>query len=203
VTIGVSVTNMTDSPVTTGTVVVKDIDGNEITSTDLTNGQAEITIPAENIGELKVIVEYQENDIYLASNATNSSAIGTPDENITVINVTKIPTKTSVDILDTTLGNVTIGVSVNNMTDEAVTKGTVVVKDVEGNEIIRADLVNGQTDITIPTTDIGEFKVIVEYQENDIYLASNATNESAIGTPDENVTVINVTKIHTKTTVDI
>ncbi|RAP44067.1 MAG: hypothetical protein BZ135_08845 [Methanosphaera sp. rholeuAM6] len=202
-TIGVKVTNMTDSPVSEGIVIVKDTTGNAIAYATLTGGETNITIPAANVGELKVVVEYQENKIYLASNATNSSAIGTPDENVTVINVTKIPTKTTVEVLNTTLGNVTVGVKVTNMTDAPVTKGTVVVKDVSGNEVARADLTSGEATITIPAANVGELKVVVEYQENEIYLASNATNSSAIGTPDENVTVINVTKIPTKTTATV
>ena len=203
VTIGVKVTNMTDETVTKGTVVVKDLNGNVITSKDLTNGEATIAIAVDEAGKLLVVVEYQENDIYLASNATNSSAIGTPYENVTIIDVSKIPTNTTVDVLNTTLGNVTIGVTVTNKTGELVTEGIVVVKDETGKGIISGILTDGKVNITIPSTTPGELKVIVEYQENTKYLASNATDSTKIGQPDENITVINVTKIPTITNVEV
>ena len=57
-------------------------------------GKATIVIPTNSVGEVKVIVEYQENDIYNASKAVNKSAIGTPDEEVVVIDVSKIPTIT-------------------------------------------------------------------------------------------------------------
>ncbi|RAP54191.1 MAG: hypothetical protein BZ137_03560, partial [Methanosphaera sp. rholeuAM130] len=204
VTIGVNVTNSSGDLVTKGEVLVRDADNKRvITSQILTGGQATIDLPVNEAGELRVIVEYQENDIYLASNATNKSAIGTEDENITVIDVTKIPTKTTVEILNTTLSNVTIAVTVTNMTNETVTKGTVIVMDESGSQLATGKLANGKVNITVPADKVGEMKVIVEYQENDIYLASNATNQSAIGTDDENKVVIDVTKIPTKTSVAV
>ncbi|RAP54192.1 MAG: hypothetical protein BZ137_03565, partial [Methanosphaera sp. rholeuAM130] len=68
-------------------------------------------------------------DIYLSSKAINESAIDTPDEEVVIIDVTKIPTKTTVEVLNNTLGNVTIGVTVTNMTESPVETGEVYVKD--------------------------------------------------------------------------
>ena len=55
---------MTESPVKTGEVYVKDLDGEKITNATLVNGRATINIPADDAGKLVVVVEYQENDIY-------------------------------------------------------------------------------------------------------------------------------------------
>ena len=202
VTIGVSVTNMTGDSVTKGTVIVMEESGNILKSQVLANGKANITIPAEQAGEIRVIVQYQENDIYLASNATNSSAIGTPDENITVIDVTKIPTKTSVEVLNNTTTNVTVGVKVTNQTNEPVTEGIVIVKDIDGNQLASEELTNGVANITIPVSESGKLLVQVEYQENDYYLASNATNQSAVGKATENITIIDVEKVDSNLTVN-
>ncbi|RAP49999.1 MAG: hypothetical protein BZ136_02345, partial [Methanosphaera sp. rholeuAM74] len=202
VTIGVNVTNMTFDGVSTGSVVVTDTSGKILANGQLTDSYVELQIPATTSGEVEVIVTYLENDIYLSSNATNSSA--TPSkENITVINVTKLPTTTSVEILNTTLGNVTIGVNVTNMTGNLVDKGSVVVYDEDDNVLVDSTpLVNGRANIKVPAMIGGELDIRVEYQENDYYYASNATNSSAIPAR-ENITVINVTKMPTTTTAEV
>ena len=58
--------------------------------------------------------------MYLNSTALNGSAVDPGDANITVINVTKIPTVTTVEVLNTTVGNVTIDVVVTNSSYEVV-----------------------------------------------------------------------------------
>ncbi|MDO5825623.1 MAG: carboxypeptidase regulatory-like domain-containing protein [Methanosphaera sp.] len=202
ITIGVKVTNTTDpeEPVSEGTVVVKDLMGNTLVDAQLENGEATIEIPCDTAGDLAVIVEYQETDIYQASKAKNESAIGTPQEDITIIGVNKIPTNTTVVILDTTLGNVTIGVNVTNSTGDNVEKGEVIVRNATNNKFIAgATLDGGVANITIPANSIGEIKLVVEYQENDIYYASNATNKTA----QEDVITIDVTRIPTITSVEI
>ena len=204
VTLGINVTNMTGTGVTIGSVVVTDTSGRILANGELVDSHITLQIPATQAGAMDVIVTYLENDLYLASNATNKSATTPSRENITVIDVTKLPTITSVEILNTTLGNVSIGVNVTNMTESLVDKGSIVVYDVDGNVLVSdTPLVNGRANISIPATIGGELEIIVEYQENDYYLASNATNKSATDPERENITVINVTKMPTVTTVDI
>ncbi|MBO7719630.1 MAG: Ig-like domain repeat protein [Methanosphaera sp.] len=280
---------MTNDTVIIGTVIIKDSStGEALTAGDLTDGKTKLTIPVSNTDTLYVIVEYQENDYYYASNATNSSA-ATPDENITVIDVVKqnstitievnndsivisdsvvisgvvkdelgnvithgqvlidingdkktvditdskytleytpsdianytavakylgndtvsestsqplnftvgkIPTKTNVTIINTTVGNVTIGVNVTNLSDENVIKGNVTVYDMNGNVLANNTLTDGLANITIPVEHDGPVSVVVTYEENDLYLASNATNSSATGTPSEEIIVIDAIK---------
>ena len=204
VTLGINVTNMTGTGVTIGSVVVTDTSGRILANGELVDSHITLQIPATQAGAMDVIVTYLENDLYLASNATNKSATTPSRENITVIDVTKLPTITSVEILNTTLGNVSIGVNVTNMTESLVDKGSIVVYDVDGNVLVSdTPLVNGRANISIPATIGGELEIIVEYQENDYYLASNATNKSATDPERENITVINVTKMPTVTMVDI
>ena len=203
VTLGITVTNTSNGDVSTGSVVVTDTTGKILANGELTDSHVTLQIPATTSGPIEVIVTYQENDIYYASNATNSSA-APGKENITVINVTKLPTITNVEILNTTLGNVTIGVNVTNMTDSLVDKGSVVVYDADGNIIVdETPLVNGRVNITVPATIGGELEIRVEYQENDYYYSSNATNKSAVDPEKENIIVIDVTKMPTVTIADI
>jgi len=203
VTIAVKVTNITGSSVTKGNITIVDTTGIVLTTGTLTDGETTLTIPTDKIGELRVIVEYQENNIYNASNATNTTAIGTPNEQIIIINVTRIPTVTTVEILNTSLNNVTLGITVTNLTHTGITQGSVVVTDTTGRILANGQLTDSYITLQIPATQSGLMDVIVTYNENDIYLASNATNSSATGTSRENITVINVTKLPTITNVEI
>ncbi|MBO7719290.1 MAG: Ig-like domain repeat protein, partial [Methanosphaera sp.] len=203
VTLGINVTNLTPALVNKGTITVKDTSGTVLAEATLTNGMTNVTIPVESIGPLRVIVTYNENNIYAESNATNSSAIGTPDEEIILIDVTRIPTVTTVEILNTTINNVTIGVTVTDMTSTGVTTGSVVVTDMTGKILSNGELTDSYVTLQIPATTSGPIEVIVTYLENDIYYASNATNESATDPARENITVIDVTRLPTITNVEI
>ena len=203
VTISVKTTNLTDTQVTKGTITVKDTSGNILSEGTLTGGVVNITIPVDEIGSFRVIVTYNENNIYTSSNATNNSAIGTPDEEIIIINVTRIPTITKVDILNTTINNVTLGITVTNITSAGVTTGVVVVTDTNGKILANGNLDDSYVTLQVPATTSGVLEVIVTYQENEIYLASNATNTTSTDVSKQNITVINVTKLPTITNVEI
>ena len=89
---------MTTSYVSEGTVIIKDNStGEAIATGKLTDGKANITIPVSNTDTLHVIVEYQENDYYYASNATNSSA-APGEESITVIDVVKQKSTITIEV---------------------------------------------------------------------------------------------------------
>ncbi|MBE6486958.1 MAG: hypothetical protein E7Z85_08980, partial [Methanosphaera stadtmanae] len=113
----------------------------------------------------------------------------------TTFNVTKIATKTNVTIVNTTIGNVVIHVKVTNLTDYPVERGHVVVHNQTGQIVGEGELVNGGVDITLNVTTVGNIKVNVTYQENDIYYGSNATNSSlSDDNPEINITNIDVVK---------
>ncbi|RAP54187.1 MAG: hypothetical protein BZ137_03605, partial [Methanosphaera sp. rholeuAM130] len=196
VTINVTVIDVYQKPVPNGTVYVYDEAYTDVIANGtVVNGFVEsITIPVDKAGEVKVVVEYQEDVNYLASNATNE----TSGDEIITIDVTKIPTITSVEILNNTLGNVTIAVNVTNMTGELVSEGKVKVFDSDATEIANATLTGGRTTIKLPVQNSGQIKVVVEYQENDYYLASNATNKT---TGEEKIT-IDVNPMDTSITVN-
>ncbi|RAP44698.1 MAG: hypothetical protein BZ136_08640, partial [Methanosphaera sp. rholeuAM74] len=202
VTINVNVTNNSGDKVVNGSVRVSYENGTVIFgSIDLTNGEVDIAIPINTAGEHRLIVSYLENDLYLPSNATNESAIGTPTEEVIIIDVTKIPTNTSVEILDATIGNVTLNITVTNNTGEAVLTGEVIVTNTTGRVLAGGELTDGQLIVEIPAESAGRLEVIVTYPENDIYYSSHAKNNTE-GTAD-NIIVIDVTKIPTKTNLTI
>ena len=201
VTVSVQVTNNTGENVTKGIVRIAYENGTLITDKALTNGETNISMPINTAGELRIIVTYLENDVYLSSIATNESAIGTPSEEVVIINVNKIPTKTNVAILDNTIGNVTLAINVTNETDALVTTGEVIIRNTTNGIIGGGVLENGELIVKLTVEKPGRLEVIVTYPENDIYYSSYAKNNTQ-GTAD-NIIVIDVGKIPTKTNVTI
>ena len=149
---------------------------------------------AETIGEILVNATFTDN-----TNVYNNST------DTTTFNVTKIPTKTNITIVNNTIGNVIIHVNVTNQTDEPVTTGHVKVYDnTTGLLIGEGDLVNGGQDITLNVTTPGKVYINATYLENNIYYASNATDSSKTpGSPDENTTEIDVVKQNAAITINI
>ncbi|RAP48721.1 MAG: hypothetical protein BZ135_00285, partial [Methanosphaera sp. rholeuAM6] len=196
-----------------------------ITSTQLTqpvNITGNITSDMDDSFEGKVIylnITGEDNLIPVTVNSTNgysyeyvARTLGTINVNATFTDNTgyynnasdktsftvgKIPTKTNVTILNSTVGNVTVHVNVTNLTDDPVERGHVVVCDNQTGQIVgEGELVNGGVDITLNVNTVGNVKVNVTYQENDIYFGSNGRNSSIIddNDPEVNITNIDVVK---------
>ena len=87
--------------------------------------------------------------------------------------VNKIPTITTVEVLNNKYGDVTISVTVSDENDEDITQGYIVVTDSEGNIIVTADVTTSDLTLNIPTETVGQLEVTVTYQENNIYQESN------------------------------
>ncbi|MDO5824757.1 MAG: Ig-like domain-containing protein [Methanosphaera sp.] len=119
---------------------------------------------ANGNGTFTVSVVYSGNTT--VSEATNQ----------TTITVNKIPTNTTIDILNSTVGNVTITVKVveSESGNEVTTGNIIVYKD---DEVLSEYEVTAPVN-TMKLTDIeeaGNLNIRVEYAENTMYLASNAT----------------------------
>ena len=129
VTVRVNVTNATEDLVTKGHVIVYNSSDSSIIlgEADLVDGVADITLDIHDAVAVDITVSYVENDLYLASSTDSNVA------------VSKIPTKASVSILNNTAGNVTIEVTVTNMTDEVVNNGSVNILDKDGNVIANVE----------------------------------------------------------------
>ena len=164
--------------------VTLEINGTQVIVKTNASGEYNYTYTTTNCGSIIVYAKYEPENTYNSVQAETS------------FNIIKIPTNTSVEILDHTLGNVTIRVRVNDTVNNVeVPNGQIRVYDENYETIIKeANITNGLVDIILPVENVGEYRVIVEYQENDKYLASNATNKSAQSASDENITVILVTK---------
>ena len=200
VTLKITVTNNTGDKVTIGNITVFDSNNLPLPKLDqisLTNGEVVVTIPSQFVGEnIVVVVHYNDNDLYFGSNARNQSLLpGHPDENKTNITVGKIPTFTSVEFLDTTLGNVTLKVTVTNTTGDKVTIGNITVFNeynlpISGlNKVV---LNNGEVSIEIPSQTAGEnISILVRYNENDIYLNSSSSNVIPVSVKHNSILTIN------------
>ena len=198
VTIQVNITDVDGNPVTQGNITVYDGDENPIgglIEQELINGTVTITIPTSTPGELEITIHYNENNIYSESNATDE------DGNSPIkFTVDKIPTITTLEVLDTGLGNVTIRVTTTNTTGKKVTTGNITILDPWGipiSDLNEISLVNGAVDVIIPSQNVGQLiQIIAHYNENDIYGASNATGNTV---HQDNITEITVTKMTTTT----
>ena len=185
VTIKTMTTDTDDIAVTNGTIIVMDMDKNVLTTMNVTDGVAVIVIPVSQPGKLELVVEYQENDYYHASYAVNSSAIGTPYENVTIINAIKAKTIITLSDVGGSAGEtVTITANVTDINGDMVTGGKVVfkvngktLKDDNG-KVIYVKVVNGMASIqwTIPEEFINKnVTIAATYSGSTMYDKSNTT----------------------------
>jgi len=172
------------------------------TNVNITVNNEKLTTRTDTSGKYSITYKPTKAQSYNVTVAYLGNATHNPSNNKTTFTVNKIPTNTTVTILNNTVGNVKINVKVTNTTNNPVTKGSVKVTDMYGKQVATANLNGGNANITIPTTTAGDLRVIVSYNENDIYLPSNATNSSAAKTPSENITLIDVEKLDAKITIN-
>ena len=169
-TINVTITDSeTDELIPNATIIVTLPNGTNITETTDKNGTAIITIDIP-VGDNNITITYPGNETYNPNN-----------KQITLI-VHKIQTITTTDILNNTLGNVTLKVTVTNSTDEKVNQGTITVLNNDNLPIAGLDQValeEGEITIKIPSSQAGEnITITVRYNENDIYNSSIATDDT-------------------------
>ena len=174
-TIKVTVTDLNNNKVSIGNVTIMDRQGLIILGLEekvLTNGETIITIPTTTTGLTKIKVHYNENEIY-----GESEAVDEDGNNPINIDVTKIPTITKIETLNTTFSNVTIRVTVTNKTEEKVPEETVQIR--YGNEGTNyAEIKNGIAEFNIPTENVGTIIVRAQYVGTENYMTSRARNES-------------------------
>ena len=180
VTIRVSVVgeNDPDTNLTVGNITVYDMNGNLLAFEKELTQDGYVDIVLNNItatGQLKIKVTYNENDIYLTSNALNESAY---DPNYITLNIGKIPTITSIyQIINNSVSNVTLKIQVTNATGESLTNGRIEVRNATGALIGEGSLDDeGKAIITLTKTfSAGEIQVNVTYMGDDYYYSSNVT----------------------------
>ena len=186
ITINVEVKDENKQKITSGTVLIT---VNEKTiPAPINDGKANITINNLPKGKYTINATYAGNGTYETSNTTAT------------LNVLPEPTKSQVKILDTTLGNVTIKVTVTDLNDNKVTIGNVTLMDGQGliiSEQKEIKLTNGEAIIKIPATTTGLTKIKVHYNENEIYGESEAVDEDG-----NNPINIDVTRIPTITKIE-
>ena len=171
--------NLTDS--STGTALVGapfniiDADGNVVgKGTTGSDGTAtvKVTVPA---GEQTLTVVYPGNSTYKESSQSF------------VIDVEKLPSKTSATVINNTAGNVTIRSKVTDATtNKVVTNGNVVV--LVNNSVVGTGSLdnNGVAVITTNIANEGNYNFITRFEGNNNYTSSNATisNVNVIPKPD-------------------
>ena len=136
-------------------------------------------------GTFTISVSYDPNT-NLDANASHNS---------TTIKVEKIPTNSNIEILNNTVGNITVNVKVVSAIDgQAVTSGTVEFYDKDGQVIGSYPITGSDNIIKLGNiTTSGDIQVTAKYLENNIYLSSDVKDEdnNNLG----NITVANKTAI--------
>ncbi len=146
--------------------------GGETHYANLTNGKYSRTLVTTILGENTITVTFIGSP-NIASNTNHTS-----------IFVNKIPTKTIVDIANSTVGNVSLNVKVVNNTNESVTTGQLKVT-VDGTPLDLIDVTSEITNVKLNINEIKDVIIQVEYIENSIYAGSIGIDNATIGTDDE------------------
>lgn len=150
-------------------------------------GEYSLNYTPHTSGEKQVIIEYIGNTTYYGTKISKT------------FNVNKIPTKTIADYVNTTIGNVVINVKVTNNSGSPVGRGHVKVYDNKTGLLLgEGDLTKGEANITLTVNSPGHLGVNVTYDENNIYLSSNA-----IGNKDKNTNITECEVIKQKATINI
>ena len=124
-----------------------------------------------------------------------NNPVANASDNSTTIKVDKIPTNTSIVIMNNTVGNVTVNVKVvNAVNGESVTMGNVEFYN-QNNELIGSYPITQEENIIKlgNITDSGNIAVTAKYIENNIYLGSDVKLDDDKTQLLENITVRNQT----------
>ena len=131
-----------------------------------------------------------------------------PTSQILNINIPKIPTQTTLTILNTRAGNVIVTGTIKNDKGQYVKEGKITIKEGK-NTIATAKINNGTYTITTNIISKGTYILQAQYEETKNYLASNSTKITIIVTPTKtklnasitgnNVGYTNITAILTDT----
>ena len=168
ITITGNIVNELNNPIINENISIIINGEEEIVTTD-NNGIFEYNYTTRIGGQHNLTVNFEGNN-NTKGNTTNKT-----------FEVNKIPTTTTANILNTTLGNVTIKVTVTNSTKNKVKHGNITIlnNNVPITGLYEVKLVDGEVTIKIPSQTAGEnITITVHYNENDIYNSSITTNDS-------------------------
>ncbi|MBO7719687.1 MAG: carboxypeptidase regulatory-like domain-containing protein, partial [Methanosphaera sp.] len=126
---------------------------------------------------------YIANATYIIDSNTNVTSTNVE------FDVNKIPTTTTIQVVNQTVGNVTIEVAVINQTGLPVETGNVTVEFDDGTPITIKNLTDGKVNVTIPSEDVETLNVKVTYNENDKYSDSFNTIEIPVEKQDATITI--------------
>ncbi|MEE1117115.1 Ig-like domain repeat protein, partial [Methanosphaera sp.] len=164
-----------DKFITSGQVNVT-INGTNTTVNINIDGSYNLTYTAGVAGEYTVNATYLGND-----------SIGSVTSSNVIFTVNKIPTNTTIKVLNNTAGNVTIEVTVTNSSGAPVSMGDIKVEFEDGTTIETVTLINGKANVTIPSANTDTLDVNVTYIENAQYMESKKS--TAIDVLKQNATI--------------
>ena len=146
-------------------IVYADASRESIETTTQEDGSFTANFNAHAAGLASITITSDEDEEYLSSACQISTSIN------------KVATTTNVNVLNNTLGNVAIAVSVTDENNNPVTQGTITVKDSNDEIISQVEISSEQTIVNIPAENAGKLQISAGYQETDMYQASDAQLE--------------------------
>ena len=160
------IVNLTDDetgePLVDATVIITLPDGSEVNGTIGPDGTVEVPVDLP-VGNYTLSVRYDGNETYNATNTTVD------------IEILPRPSEITGEVINNTVGNVTINATVTDAeTGEPVPNGPVVAK-VNGTVVGTGEVVDGTAIIPTDLDKIGEYDVELEYLGNENYTESNTT----------------------------
>ncbi|RAP51929.1 MAG: hypothetical protein BZ138_04050, partial [Methanosphaera sp. rholeuAM270] len=120
--------------------------------------------------------------IYAGNNTYNNNV------NTTTFYADKIKTITMADIINQKVGNLSFKVSIVGVNNKAITTGTLIISDENGEIMTAHNIEDTHTNIIITDITSGTYKCTIEYVGNETYNPSNTTKTVRI-IPEANITI--------------
>ena len=176
-TVNVTVTGKdTTRTVTNGTLTIF-ANGVKVGEANVTDGKADnVLLDITQIGDYKLSVEYGGNTVFNENNSFTKD-----------VNAIKINTTTTVEVINSTVGNVTLKAVVKDANDNIVNEGIVNITAIgeDGVEVYvgEAEIIDGKAIINNSTlTGNKEYTFTANYEGTQTYNISNATTHQNIKT---------------------
>ena len=169
--------------------VIVNVDGQDIPVKTDNDGLYTLEYTSVKTGNITVVACFDGGDNYNPSSAETS------------FNVTLIPTITSADFVNSTIGNVVVNVNVTNASGIPVSRGHVRVYDnATGLLVGEGDLTNGGANVTLSVSAPGHIGVNVTFDANDVYESSNAVGNV---NPQTNITETDVVQLSSTISINV
>ncbi|WP_455645650.1 beta strand repeat-containing protein [Methanosphaera sp.] len=170
ITVNMAIRSVYNDTVRNGTITAY-LNGDVIGRGQVVNGTANISLSLKEL-ETFVILRYNSLSKHYQNNTSNTN-----------VSIVKYNSTTTAKILNNTIGNVTVNVTVKNtLTGEDVITGDIIVRDDNGDIVGNASVINGNAVVKTNITKSGDITLNVAFSGTSKYMNSSTTlNANIIG----------------------